>query len=98
MAPWQLRPRLPSTPTAGSTCALGGTFYTAGSVNLTYNGIVAGSGVLNDTGTTGGFLVLGGVNTYTGGTTIAANNSSGLSISADTGPRASRTATPWFRP
>ena len=55
--------------------------------------------MLNDTGTTGGFLVLGGVNTYTGGTTIAANNSSGLSISADSGRLANLpgTATPGFR-
>ena len=41
--------------------------------------------MLNDTASDGGFLVLGGVNTYTGGTTIAATSLSGLSISADSG-------------
>ena len=56
----------------------GGTFDTASGTTLTYNGIVAGPGGLTkiDSGT----LVLGGLNTYTGTTTVSTGK---LSISAD---------------
>ena len=58
--------------------ASGGTFDVASGTTLTYNGIVAGPGGLTkiDSGT----LVLGGVNTYSGTTTISTGT---LSISAD---------------
>ena len=56
----------------------GGTIDTASGTTLTYSGIVAGSGGLTkiDSGT----LVLGGVNSYTGTTTISTGK---LSISTD---------------
>lgn len=56
----------------------GGTFDTAASTILTYNGIIAGTGSL--TKANSGTLVLGGANTYTGPTTL---NGGILSINAD---------------
>ncbi len=46
-----------------------GTFLTDTGTTLTYNGVAAGSGALNKTGS--GTMVLGGVNTYTGATNIS---------------------------
>jgi fibronectin-binding autotransporter adhesin len=50
--------------------ASGGTLQTDPGTTLTYNGIAAGTGALNKTGT--GTLNLGGTNTYTGATNINA--------------------------
>ncbi|MGO8897425.1 MAG: autotransporter-associated beta strand repeat-containing protein, partial [Isosphaeraceae bacterium] len=53
-----------------SVQGLGGGFEAASGTTLTYNGIVAGSGILESAGA--GMLVFGGANTYTGETVIGA--------------------------
>ena len=58
--------------------AAGGTIDVAAGTILTYNGIAAGTGGLTKTDT--GTLVLGGANTYSGGTTVSAGK---LSIASD---------------
>ncbi len=50
--------------------ASGGTFDVANATSLTYNGIAAGAGTL--TKTDSGTMILGGVNNYSGGTTVVA--------------------------
>ena len=50
--------------------AVGGTIETDAATTLTYGGIMAGSGTFDKTGT--GTLILDGVNTYTGLTTVQA--------------------------
>jgi len=69
------------TISAGSTLTLGGTTPTISipSGTTTINCIIAGSGGLTYSGS--GTLVLGGVDTYTGGTTISGGT---LQIAADT--------------
>lgn len=52
--------------------ASGGSIQVDPTFTLTYNGVVAGNGPVNKTGT--GTLVLGGENTYTGATTITAGS------------------------
>jgi autotransporter-associated beta strand protein len=64
--------------TRATTLAGNGTFDTAASMTLTWNGDITGRGSLTKTGD--GTLTLTGVNTYTGGTTIAGGT---VSISAD---------------
>ncbi|HVE44129.1 MAG TPA: autotransporter-associated beta strand repeat-containing protein, partial [Gammaproteobacteria bacterium] len=62
----------------GIALTAAGNFLVDPATTLTYNGIIAGSGALNKSGT--GTLVLGGVNTYSGVTTI---NAGTLAIDAD---------------
>jgi filamentous hemagglutinin family protein len=59
----------------------GGTLLAGGGLTLTYNGIIAGTGTLFNSGS--GTIALGGINTYSGGTTINAGGT--ISISADSG-------------
>ncbi|HVE44624.1 MAG TPA: autotransporter-associated beta strand repeat-containing protein, partial [Gammaproteobacteria bacterium] len=54
----------------GITLSTAGNFFVDPATTLTYNGIIAGSGTLNKSGT--GTLVLGGANSYTGSTTFTA--------------------------
>src|SRR5579883_2439005 len=59
----------------GITLSGGGTFWTAGATNLTYNGIIAGSGGFTKNGSGGGtfgLLILGGANTFSGQVTLSA--------------------------
>ncbi|MBI5771329.1 MAG: autotransporter-associated beta strand repeat-containing protein [Verrucomicrobia bacterium] len=77
-----LNPTATTTLDANRGIALGaggGTLDTTAGTTLTYNGIAAGTGSLTKAGT--GTVVLGGVNTYTGATTV---NAGTLRLGGDT--------------